>query len=320
MTRTANFSPPKRTFQDYLLVTLRGMCMGAADVVPGVSGGTMAFILGIYDELIHAVHALNWTFLRRLLGLQWRAAFAGFPWRFLLALGLGILLAVFTLAEGLSWALHHHPTLVWAFFFGLVLASIVLVRRRVRHWTAGRAVAAALAAALLFWLIGVAPVETPDAPWFLFLSGFTAVCAMILPGISGAFILVLLGKYQDVLDALITFDLFTLGVFAAGAAAGLIGFVRVLRFLLMRRHDGTVAVLMGMMIGSLRKVWPWKAQVTAAAGQEAAVPHEMPALPPEFTLEAGMAAGLMLAGMGTIALVNYLAERKAQHDGVSAPE
>lgn len=314
------FAFPKRTLKGYLLVTLRGLCMGMADVVPGVSGGTIAFILGIYDELIHAVHALNWSFLRRLLRLQWRAAFAEFPWRFLLALGLGILLAIFTLAEVMSWALHHHPSLVWAFFFGLVLASTLLVRRRVQQWTAGRTAAAVLAAALLFWLIGNTPLETPKAAWFLFLSGFTAICAMILPGISGAFILVLLGKYQDMLEALIHFDLFTLGVFAAGAAAGLISFVRVLRWLLTRYHDTTVAVLTGMMLGSLRKLWPWKAHLSGGTEQSAAAPHEMLILPTEFTTEVVLTAGMMLVGFGTIVAVESLARRRARHGGAVLPE
>lgn len=321
MTRITPHDSSRRTLKEHLLIMLRGFCMGAADVVPGVSGGTMAFILGIYDELIHAVHALDITFLRRLIKLQWRVAFSHFPWRFLLALGLGILLAVFTLAEGLSWALHHHPSLVWAFFFGLVLASILLVRKRVRQWTPLRVVVAILIALFVFWLIGVSPARTPDEPWFLFLSGFIAICAMILPGISGAFILVLLGKYQDVLDALIHLDLLTLSVFAFGAVIGLISFVRVLRWLLMRYHDGTVAVLTGMMIGSLRKVWPWKAQSVSASEQSAATAeHEMLILPPEFTPEVGMAIGLMFLGVGTIVAIHRLAERRALHSGASAPE
>ncbi|NPV87795.1 MAG: DUF368 domain-containing protein [Anaerolineae bacterium] len=281
--------------------------MGAADVVPGVSGGTMAFILGIYDELLHAIHAVDLTFVRRLAALRWREAFAGFPWRFLLALGTGILLAVFTLAEGLSWLLHHHPALVWAFFFGLVLASIFVVRRKVQRWRPAL-VALMLAAAVgMFALIGAAPLQTPEALWFYFLSGFVAVCAMILPGISGAFILVLMGKYTAVLDAVVRLDVIRLAVVAAGCVAGLMSFVRLLRYLLRRWHDAVIAALMGIMLGSLRKVWPWKAAHPAASDGWG---HETLLLP-EMSVEAGASIVLMLLGALLVLTIDRLAARRA---------
>lgn len=292
-----------RTLKDYLWLAARGFCMGAADVVPGVSGGTLAFILGIYEELLHAIHAANLTFIRRLLTLKWRAAFADFPWRFLLAVGLGIAAAIFTLAEGLSWALHTHPSLVWAFFFGLVLASAFMVRKRVARWSFPTVLAAILSAAGAYLLVGLAPAETPDAPWFLFLSGAVAICAMILPGISGAFILVLLGKYQAVLDAVVHLDFVTLFLVAAGAATGLVSFVRLLRWLLGHYHDLTIAALTGLMLGSLRKVWPWKTADVLSG-------RELNLLPASLTLEVGLALALAALGFTLVLVIEFLASRR----------
>lgn len=292
-----------RTLKDYLWLAARGFCMGAADVVPGVSGGTLAFILGIYEELLHAIHAVNLTFIRRLLTLKWRAAFADLPWPFLLAVGLGIAAAIFTLAEGLSWALHTHPSLIWAFFFGLVLASAIMVRKRVARWSFPTVLAAILSAAGAYLLVGLAPAETPDTPWFLFLSGAVAICAMILPGISGAFILVLLGKYQAVLDAVVHLDFVTLFLVAAGAATGLVSFVRLLRWLLGHYHNLTIAALTGLMLGSLRKVWPWKTADVLSG-------RELNLLPASLTLEVGLAMALAALGFTLVLVIEFLASRR----------
>jgi putative membrane protein len=292
-----------RTLRQYVGVAARGFCMGAADVVPGVSGGTMAFILGIYEELLHAIHTINLDFVRRLLSLRWREALAHIPWRFMLALGLGIGAAILALARSISWALEHHPSLVWAFFFGLVLASIVTVRKRVRRWTLPVILSAALAALGAYALVGLTPAKTPDAPWFLFLSGALAICAMILPGISGAFILVLLGKYHTVLDAVVTRDVVTLAIVAAGCVVGLLSFARLLRWLFQHYHDLVVAMLLGLMLGSLRKVWPWKETQTALAdsgGTENVLQGFNNVLPADLTPETLLAVSLMLLGFGLI--------------------
>ena len=174
-----------RTFVDYLGITVRGFCMGVADVIPGVSGGTMAFILGIYEELLDAIHSVNGRTLQLLFTFRFVEALDNFPYRFVLALVTGILLGIFTLAQFFVWALAHHSVLVWAFFFGLVLASIFIVRGRVSVWTAREVLAVLLAAAGSFVMGGAGPVETTSAIWFVFLSGAIAICAMILPGISG---------------------------------------------------------------------------------------------------------------------------------------
>jgi putative membrane protein len=281
--------------------------MGAADVVPGVSGGTMAFILGIYDELIEAIHAVNARFLANLLTLKWRTAFESFPWRFLLSLALGILSAVLALANVLHWALENHPVYIWAFFFGLILASIVAVRRRVRRWSVVNLLAAIAAAVGAFVLVGLSPSETPHTPLLLFLSGAVAICAMILPGISGAFILVLLGKYSYFLSAVKHFDILTIALVGLGAVMGLLTFVRLLRWMLYRNHDLLVAILTGFMVGSLRKVWPWK--TVEGAGELLA--RETNFLPSAFGAEEFFAMVLMAAGVSLVLMMERFAGSRA---------
>jgi putative membrane protein len=285
--------------------------MGSADVVPGVSGGTVAFVVGIYDALIDAINAVNLQFARRLLRLQWRAAFADFPWQFLLALGIGIGAAVLTMAHFLSWALTHYETLVWGFFFGLIVASIVVVLKRVRRWNLSAVAALIAAAVAMYWLVGVTPHEMPHTPLFLFLSGAVAICAMILPGISGAFILVLLGQYHYVLEAVVTQDWLTLIIVGAGCAVGLLLFARVLKWLFTNYHDLTVAALIGLMIGSLRKIWPWKLTMQSEIEPDGSIVPlvQQNILPAALTGEVLAVMGLALLGLLLVAGVEWLAGR-----------
>lgn len=292
-------TPPTRTLRGYFGVSLRGFLMGIADIIPGVSGGTMAFILGIYDELIDAIRAVV-PFLRNLLALRWREALDEFPWRFLLALGIGIASAILSLANFMHWALDEHPTLVYSVFFGLIVASVYVVRRRVRAWTLPNLLMVAVFAVGAYLLMGLRPAETPNALWFIFLSGMIAICAMILPGISGAFILVLLGKYQYILGALVGLDIVTVLVFMAGAAVGIVSFANLLRWLLDHFHDLTVAALVGFMLGSLRELWPWKVE-------------KVNILPTAFTGEVALALGLMLAGFLAVIIIETIAERRQAH-------
>lgn len=300
-----NIAPAKRTFKDYLLLVLNGFMMGSADIIPGVSGGTMAFILGIYDELIESIQAAL-PFLRELLRLRWRQAFAVFPWQFLLALGSGIALAILSLARLLHWALETHPDYIYAIFFGLIVASILAVRSRVRRWSLLALLTTGLTALGGYLLVGLTPAQTPEAAWFIFLSGSLAICAMILPGISGAFILVLLGKYQYILNALLSLDLLTILVFMAGAAFGLLAFSSVLRWLLQHHHDLTVAALLGFMIGALREIWPWKDYLHVDE-----IPVGNVNVLPNLALgETWRALGLMAAGAGAVLLIEWLAHRR----------
>ena len=295
----------KRTLMDYVWIGARGFAMGAADVVPGVSGGTMAFILGIYDELLDAIHAVDMDFIRRILTFKWREAFENFPWKFLLAVFLGIGTAVLTLASALHWALEEYPVYVWSFFFGLIIASIFIVRKRVGNWNLINIVAALVAAIGAYILVGSTPSETPHTPLLLFLSGAFAICAMILPGISGAFILVLLGKYTFVLGAVKNFDIATIALVGLGAVAGLLMFVRLLRWLLNNHHDLIVAILTGFMFGSLRKVWPWKNFETIS---ETFV-REINFIPSALNGDVVIAIIIMLVGIAVIIIVDKFANR-----------
>lgn len=305
----------KRTPRDYLGLTLRGMLIGSADIVPGVSGGTMAFILGIYDELIDAVRSVV-PFLKNLIRFRWRAAFRSFPWGFVLSIGLGVGLAVVGMARFLHWALDEHPEYIFALFFGLIMASIFIVGKRVNRWSPTNLSVTALAAVSAYLLIGLAPASTPHTPFFIFLSGAVATPALILPGVSGAFILVLLGKYQYLLTVLLALDLAALGIFMLGAAAGLVTFSNILRWLLDHIHDLTIAALIGFMIGALRKVWPWKEY---EAISEVFV-REINILPAGMTPEIWGALGLMALGMIAIIAVDHVATRAVRAEVEETPQ
>ncbi len=302
----------RRSPAEYAGLVARGFCMGAADVVPGVSGGTMAFILGIYEELIESIREFGQPpFLRALTRLRIREVFSIINWKFLLAVLSGIALAVLTLARVLEWLLHNRPTMVWSFFFGLVLASVVAVARRVERWRLSLWIALILGAVFAYILVGLVPLQTPDAPWFLFLSGAVAICAMILPGISGAFILVLLGKYQYVLNAVNRRDFLDVFWVVLGAGIGIISFAQVLGWLFRRYHDVTVAVLTGLMLGSLRKVWPWKVDVEFMIGRhgERIPTVQRNVLPDTFGGDVAIAAGLAVVGLLLVLLLDWWADR-----------
>ncbi len=302
-----------RTFMDYLGISARGFCMGVADVVPGVSGGTMAFILGVYEELLDAIHSVNGRFLRLLFSFRLSEALNSFPYPFLVALVTGIMVAIFSLARFFTWALANHPVLVWAFFFGLVLASIITVRAKVSAWTAREVLAMMLAAAAAFVLVGAVPVETTSAAWFVFLSGAIAICAMILPGISGSFILVILGKYQYMLNAVVQRDFLPIIIFGCGGILGLVFFARVLRWLFKRYHDVTVAALIGLMAGSLRKIWPWKETLETFTDRQGAVKPliQLNVLPGSLSGEALLAIALGISGCAIVLVIERLAARRS---------
>jgi len=296
----------------YLILAIKGFCMGAANVVPGVSGGTMALILGIYEELIHAIRSLNLRFLRLIAMLKIREAFSSVSWPFLLSVCLGVLVATLSLAEALSWLLFTYPVVVWSFFFGLILSSIFTVGRVVREWRIPTFVAIGVGAVGAYFLFGMIPVATPNAAWFLILSGFLAICAMILPGISGAYILVLLGKYHYTLEALNNRDFQSLFLLMVGAVAGLLSFVRVLDWLLKRYYDLTMAILIGLMLGSLRRIWPWKETLTTFIDSHG---NEVPALqvnilPPSLNTEVVLAFLFMLLGFVVVVALNYWEHKK----------
>jgi len=301
----------KRSSFDYVVLAVKGFCMGAADVVPGVSGGTMAFILGIYEELIEAIRSFDLRSLKLLLTFKAGAFFNSISWKFLLALGAGILTAIFTLARLLAWLLHNTPVLIWSFFLGLILASVLTVSRRVKAWQPITWVTLMSGLIGIYLLVGLVPGTTPNDLWFLFVSGAVAICAMILPGISGSFILVLMGKYQYILEAVNERDFLILFIVAAGACVGIAVFSRLLGWLLHRYHDLMVAFLTGLMLGSLRKVWPWKETVDSILDSQGnRVPLvQVNTLPAQFNEEVFAALGLMAAGFLAVLILDRMARR-----------
>lgn len=247
-----------RTLKDYGLLLVKGMGMGAADVVPGVSGGTIAFIVGIYEELVESIKSINFSALKLLFTGKAAAFWKAINGNFLLALVSGIAISVFSLAKLITYLLEAHPVLVWAFFFGLVLASTLFVGKEIKEWNWKTILSFIAGAVIAFYITVATPTETPNALWFIFLCGAIAICAMILPGISGSFILVLLGKYFYIMEAVKNLDIVILLVFACGIVIGITSFSHVLSYALRNFHNITIAVLTGFMLGSLNKVWPWK--------------------------------------------------------------
>lgn len=238
---------------------LKGMAMGAADVVPGVSGGTIAFISGIYEELLASIRSIGPDTLRVLRKEGLVAAWRQVNGDFLATLIAGIGTSILLLVRPITWALHHHPVLIWGFFFGLIAVSVWLCGKLVRRWSAGSIVGALLGTAIALWIGLAEPGTAGDSLLFYFLAGSIAICAMILPGISGSFILLLLGAYLPVMTAVKQFDLPVIAVFGLGCLFGLAAFSRALNWMFRKHHDLTVATLTGFLLGSLYIVWPWKA-------------------------------------------------------------
>lgn len=251
----------KRNPIQYALLTLKGMAMGAADVVPGVSGGTIAFISGIYEELITSINNVNLEAIRILKRDGVKAAWNHVNGTFLLFLLTGIAISILSLSKLVLYLLAEHPILIWSFFFGLVVASSWLVSKSVSKWNSGTIVSLIIGVIIAFFISSAQTVAAGASGWYIFLSGAIAICAMILPGISGSFILVLMGSYHIVLNALHDRDFALIGLFASGCLVGILSFARLLKFLFAKFKAITVALLTGFMIGSLYKVWPWKVEV-----------------------------------------------------------
>lgn len=252
-----------RTAKDYLIIVAKGFGMGSADVVPGVSGGTIAFVTGIYEELIGSIKSINLEAVKVLGKEGIAAAWKHINGSFLIALFAGILISIFSLAKGLSYLLDNYPVVLWSFFFGLIVASAIYVGRQVKQWDIGKIITLLVGAGVALAITMLTKVETPHEAWFVFIAGAIAICAMILPGISGSFILVIMGQYAFILNAVKEMDVKVILSFAAGAIIGLLSFARVISWLFKKYHDHTIAVLTGFMIGSLNKVWPWKTTVEA---------------------------------------------------------
>ena len=247
------------------MVAVKGACMGAADVIPGVSGGTIAFITGIYDQLIGSINSINGEAIKLFFSGRFKEFWKHINGSFLVSLFCGILFSVLTLAGLMQYLLEHHPIQTWAFFFGLIVASSIFILKGIEGWNMKYVIFVILGIILGVVVCTLSPTQTPDALWFIFLSGAIAICAMILPGISGSFILLILGKYKFIMGAItgltsgaaVGESMVILSVFAVGAVCGLLSFSKFLHWLLGRHHKQTLLVLAGFIIGSLVKVWPW---------------------------------------------------------------
>lgn len=260
-----NHPNKQRSLKDCLGITGVGMAMGAADVVPGVSGGTMAFILGIYEELLGTIKQFNVTFLKLVFSLRFKAALDHINWKFLVSLATGLAISILSLARIVTWLYENQQSNLFAFFFGLILASIVVIATHVR-WN-GKTVLSLVAGTVIAYLIvRLVPVDMPKDPLTIFWCGAVAIMAMILPGISGSFILLILGQYHFVMRAVKSLDVVTLIPFALGCAVGLLGFARILSWLLNRFHQLMISFLVGFMVGSLWKIWPFRTVLETLEG------------------------------------------------------
>ena len=299
----------KRGIKDYGMLMRKGIAMGAADVVPGVSGGTVAFIVGIYEELINSIKSINPTNLKLLFSLRiaefWKAINANF----LLALVSGIAISIFSLAKLITYLLENEPVLVWAFFFGLVLSSTYFVAKTITQWDWKTYLFFVIGTVGAYFITVATPTETPNNLFFIFLCGAIAICAMILPGISGSFILVLLGKYFYIMSAVKSLDIVVMLVFICGAFIGITSFSNVLSFLLRRFHNTTIATLAGFMLGSLNKVWPWKETVETYVDSHGHIkPLVEENILPNTLLWEGI--GLMLFGFILVYVLEKISQKK----------
>lgn len=306
-----------KNFLKYLTVGIKGACMGAADVIPGVSGGTIAFIMGIYDEFVGSIARIDATAVKMLFSGRIRDFWKHINGGFLLSIAIGIGISVVSLAGLMDTLLTNYPIQTWAFFFGLIVASSIFILRGISDWRIRDFGYLAMGLLLGVVVCTLSPTQTPDDLWFIFLSGALAICAMILPGISGSFILLILGKYQYIMGAITNVvsgvdmgrNLLILGVFMVGAVVGILGFSKFLHWLLARWHRTTLIVLAGFIIGSLVKVWPWSnpsAIVISQFPELAPIAESMHGdLPAEIVSQYMASADLHIGGAVVFALVGF---------------
>lgn len=318
----------QRRFLDYLIIAFKGVAMGAADVVPGVSGGTIAFISGIYEELIESIDKVNLGVFKVWKQQGFKAAWKSINGSFLLALFSGIAISILSLAKLIKWLLHNEPILLWSFFFGLVLASILYIAKQIKGWSP-KIILAIIATSVLSYFITLAePFASPDSSLYLLFCGFIAIIAMILPGVSGAFILLILGAYQTAIDTinnlrdgLLTgnMELFKdaflkFVLLAIGAVVGLKVFSKALNWMFKHQKNLTLAILTGFMIGSLNKIWPWKKILKTrinSEGQEVTL-LDQSILPSSYQgdNQIVMALVFVVIGFATILILERLGNQK----------
>ena len=302
----------------FIWVYLKGVAMGAADVIPGVSGGTIAFITGIYERLINAIKSINFANIKLFFKGKFKEFWKNIDGTFLLCLIAGIVSSLFTLAHVMTYLLDNHPIQIWAFFCGLILASTIFVGRDVK-WNWKTILAFLIFTVSAFYITSPTntPINSDSAYWYIFLCGAIAICAMILPGISGSFILVLLGQYYFLLEAVKTFDIPIILLFVAGALIGILSFSHVLSWLFKHFKMITLASLTGFMLGSLNKIWPWKQTLSEYTDKEGVLRPlaEKNVLPSQFESITGTnnhlweAILLLIAGFALIFVFEFISNK-----------
>ena len=303
-----------RTTKEYISLSLKGMAMGAADIIPGVSGGTIAFISGIYEELIETINNVNFEAIKKLKNNGIKSFWTHINGNFLIALLTGIAISIMSLAKVITHLLETHSQLLWGFFFGLIVASVYIVGKQVNKWDINNIISLIIGSSIAFYITILNPMQNPDALWFVFLSGSIAICAMILPGISGSFILLLLGSYEFILVAIKDFKLDVITIFGVGCITGLLAFSKLLNWLFKKYHDITIALLTGFLIGSLNKIWPWKETIqTRINSHGEIVPFiQSNVLPSNFEGDSNIIEVILLSLIGLVLI--YLLERFSIHN------
>jgi len=312
-------SPGPKNIKEGFHLSLKGFLMGTADIIPGVSGGTIALITGIYEDLLNSIKSYNIQRIKELCSLQFEQFLIKTNTRFLFFLGSGIILAILSISRLMNFLLNVHPVPTWSLFFGLILSSIWVLGRKIQDKKISHIFSFIIGIISAYWLVGVIPLQTPEELWFIFLCGVLAICAMILPGISGAFILLILGKYEFITSTLknpFSLDnLLIIIVFCCGALIGITSFTRVLSFFLKKYHYLTLSFLTGLMTGSLRKIWPWKKVIeTAHIGHKEFIIKAENIFPGNVSWELIIAIFCMIFGALFVILLEKLANNNENKD------
>lgn len=318
MSTNNNYSVGEFLSRRSLSIYLKGFAMGIADIIPGVSGGTIAFITGIYDDLIKSVSSIDHNLIKLLLELKIKNIFDRLNILFLVPLVFGILSAIISTSKLVHYLLHHHAQATWSLFFGLIGASIYVIGKQVEdrlYWK--NIISFFFGAVIGYSLVNLIPVATPNAHWFIFLCGMIAITAMILPGISGSFLLVILGKYTEITGALKSIlrpeSILTVIVFSFGALTGLILFSKLLKYLLSNYRQIALSFLTGIMLGAMKKIWPWKLVLASEKiGTKVLVTSERLIFPSEINSSVMLCFFLMLAGAASVYFLDRLGDNKNQ--------
>jgi len=299
-----------------LILILKGFAMGLADIVPGVSGGTVAFITGIYDKLIESISSVNSTFIKLTFSFQIRKALEHINYKFLAPLLFGIAVAIISMSRVMHFLMNNYAVQTWALFFGLVLASIIYIGKQIDHLIEPKNIISVILGIVVgVSVVSLIPVETPSTPLYLFFSGSIAICAMILPGISGSFLLLILGKYAFITGALkspfVGDNLASIAIFSIGCLVGILSFSKLLNYLLKHYRNTMMACLTGFMIGSLKKIWPWKEVLESKVIRgKTYVLDEANIIPNQLNLEVVIAISLIIIGF----ILVFAIERLSQKD------